>query len=185
MIDSMSETKANLLWCDLEMTGLDPVKDRVLEIALIATDWDFNELATFESGFGYEQNEVNGLLDANPFYIKMKDNKRSLLELVATSEPKAVVEKRVVEFVKKHFDTVYPVVLAGNSIHMDRAFIREQLPFLNQLLHYRMLDVTAWKLVFEGKFEKKFEKQEKHRALDDIRESIAELKKYLESVKVK
>lgn len=179
----MSDTNAELLWIDLEMTGLDPSKDKILEVAAIATDWNFNELANFESGFGHETTEIAALLDANPFYVKMKANKAPLLKLVESSPPPEAVEAHLTNFIKQHFNTAYPVVLAGNSVHMDRLFIRQYMPFVEQLLHYRMLDVTAWKIVFEGKYGTEFKKQEKHRALEDIRESIDELKFYLERIK--
>ncbi len=172
-----------LLWVDLEMTGLEPQKDRILEVAAVITDWDFNEVATYESGVGQDLKELEKLLDANPFYTKMKDNKRALLELSSQSPPEKVVEDELVKFVRDHCDTARPVVLAGNSIHMDRKFIDNYWPRLSQLLHYRMLDVSAWKLVFEARFDTKFDKAEAHRALGDIRESIAELRSYLERVK--
>lgn len=171
-----------LLWVDLEMTGLDPLHDRILEVAAIVTDWNFREIASFESGIGHDIEEISPLLDANPFFVKMKTNKRLLLEQAAESPPEKVVERMLAEFIQKNCDTHYPVILAGNSIHMDRQFIRAYWPTVEQLLHYRMLDVTSWKLVFENKFGTKFEKSEAHRALGDIRESIDELKHYLESV---
>ncbi|HWT39678.1 MAG TPA: exonuclease domain-containing protein, partial [Dongiaceae bacterium] len=83
----------------------------------------------------------------------------------------------------EHFEKDIPVVLAGNSIHMDRRFIEHEWGRLNKRLHYRMLDVSAWKLVFEARFGKKFAKREAHRALDDIRGSIEELQYYLKKVK--
>lgn len=171
-----------LLWLDFEMTGLDANKDKIIEVALIVTDWDFNEIASYHSGFHYDATELGVLLDANPFYVKMKENKTALLELSATSPAVGVVEKEMVTFIKQHCGVLKPVVLCGNSIHMDRQFVRAQLPLVEQLLHYRMLDVTSWKLVFEAKYAKQYTKQETHRALDDVRESIGELKYYLESV---
>jgi oligoribonuclease len=172
----------HLLWLDFEMTGLDAAKDKIVEVAMIVTDWDFNEIAQYHSGFGYDSAELETLLSANPFYAKMKENKTELLALSAASPAAEVVEKEMVAFIREHCGALQPVVLCGNSIHMDRQFIRAQLPHVEQLLHYRMLDVTAWKLVFEAKYNKKYLKQETHRALDDVRESIGELKYYLESV---
>lgn len=181
MTTSNSSTD-RLLWVDLEMTGLQPTRDVILEVAAIVTDWDFNEIARYESGVGQDAIVTEQLLDNNPFYVKMKENKAVLLELAKNSPPSAVIESQLVAFVKEHCGTARPVILAGNSIHMDRQFIRAQWPLLEQLLHYRMLDVTAWKLVFETKYNLKHEKKEAHRALGDIRESIDELKRYLEHV---
>ena len=77
-----------------------------------------------------------------------------------------------------------PALLAGNSIHMDRQFIRHWWPNVEKRLHYRMLDVSAWKVVMIGKYGIEYEKLEKHRALDDIRESIDELEFYLTKLRV-
>ncbi len=173
------QPKAQLLWCDMEMTGLDPERDMNLEIAVIATDWEFNEIASFDSGIGHDVSTVKVLLDANNFYKKYPQNRQALIELAANSPVETVVEKQLCHFVKEHFDLGRPVILAGNSIHQDRRFIRASMPFFDQLLYYRMLDVTAWKVVFEGKYDIKYEKKEAHRALDDVRESITELQFYM------
>lgn len=177
-----SANTEHILWLDFEMTGLDAAKDKIIEVAMIVTDWEFKEIASYHSGIGYDAMELETLLNANPFYVKMKENKLALLALSADSPAVAVVEKEMTAFIREHCGSLKPVVLCGNSIHMDRQFIRMQLPLVEQLLHYRMLDVTAWKLVFEAKYGKKYVKQETHRALDDVRESIGELKYYLESV---
>lgn len=163
------------------MTGLDPTRDRILEVAAIVTDGNLQEIARFETGIGHDTQEITALLDANPFYVKMKANKQALLAQSRTSPPESVVEGMLVEFVRQHCETSRPVVLAGNSIHMDRAFIRSYWPRLEQLLHYRMLDVTAWKIIFEARGVK-YEKKEVHRALGDVEESISELKMYMEKV---
>jgi oligoribonuclease len=92
------------------------------------------------------------------------------------------VQAKFEEFINKHFDQDEPALLAGNSIHCDRGFIRHWWPNVEKRLHYRMLDVSAWKVVMIGKYGVEYTKLEKHRALDDILESIDEMKFYLEKV---
>ena len=94
------------------------------------------------------------------------------------------VEDDLLAFIDANFEKDVPVLLAGNSIHMDRRFIVAQWQRLDARLHYRMLDVSAWKVVFEGKYKKKFAKAEEHRALGDIRGSMMELQYYLGKVKL-
>jgi oligoribonuclease len=171
--------RGQLLWLDMEMTGLEPKVDRVLEVAAIITDWDFNEIASFDSGVAQDVAEITPLLNANAFYTKLPQNKKALLELVTKSPAESEVEAKLITFLEEHTDVNKPIILAGNSIHQDRRFIRQYYPKLDELLHYRMLDVSAWKVVFEGKYGKRYTKKEIHRALDDVRESITELKYYL------
>ena len=87
------------------------------------------------------------------------------------------------KFIDKNFKANVPVILAGNSVHMDRRFIMNNWPRFDAKLHYRMLDVSAWKVVFENKYRMKFIKADEHRALDDIRGSIMELQHYLARIK--
>ncbi|MBQ2637805.1 oligoribonuclease, partial [Candidatus Saccharibacteria bacterium] len=96
-------------------------------------------------------------------------------------ETAEAVEKKILEFIDKNFGK--EVYLAGNSIHQDRKFIDAEWPEVSKRLHYRMLDVSAWKIYFEGSLGRKFMKPENHRAEDDIEGSISELKYYLEFVK--
>ena len=93
------------------------------------------------------------------------------------------VENELLAFIDEHIGREGKVLLAGNSIHQDRRFIANEWPRLDERLHYRMLDVSAWKVVFEGKLKKSYKKAEAHRALEDIRGSIEELKYYLAMVK--
>jgi oligoribonuclease len=91
------------------------------------------------------------------------------------------VEKELLEFVGQYFGQ--EIYLAGNSIHQDRKFLEQEMPEFNKKLHYRMLDVSAWKIYFENALKKKFIKPENHRALDDINGSIEEFKWYLTFLK--
>lgn len=167
---------------DLEMTGLDPVEDRILEVAAIATDWDMKEIATYEAvvkvGPALMKRRMVG-----EFWEKYTDVREALMVQNETGKNARTVENELLDFVAEYFDTEKPVLLAGNSIHQDRKFIDNEWPRLAARLHYRMLDVTAWKVVMEGKYKKKFAKPEQHRALEDIRGSIEELEYYMKKVK--
>lgn len=167
------------------MTGLDPIEDRILEVAVIVTDWDFNEIATYEGIVKVgprlleRRMQVSKVFwDANP---EARDGLiKQNLELGRSGR---TIENELLAFIDEHFDADQPVLLAGNSIHQDRRFIVNEWHRLDARLHYRMLDVSAWKVVFESKYKKKFTKPEEHRALGDIRGSIMELQYYLSKVK--
>ena len=175
--------EAKLLWVDLEMTGLDPVEDRILEVAAIATDWDFTEIARFEAVKKVGPTLMKKRM-VGEFWEKYGLVRDALIKQNDTGVNGRTVENQLLAFIDEHFDSEERVLLAGNSIHQDRKFIEREWPRLNERLHYRMLDVSAWKIVFEGKYKKKFAKPEAHRALEDIQGSIQELKYYLEKVKV-
>jgi oligoribonuclease len=174
-----------ILWVDMEMTGLDPVNDYPLEIAAIVTDWDFKEIATYEGAVHWCSTHVQARFEKNKqFWYKEAPLSREQLmaQNKATTKTKAAVERELLAFIDEHCGDG-PVLLAGNSIHQDRKFIDQWWPKLGKRLHYRMLDVSAWKVVMEGKYSKKFAKPEAHRALEDIRGSIEELTYYLTKVK--
>jgi len=178
--------KAKILWVDLEMTGLDANNDLILEVAAIATDWDFKEIATYEGIVKNEDMTLEERLTANSvFWDANPESKKGLLAQNGHGKELSEVEDELLKFIDEHFDDEKPVLLGGNSIHMDRRFIVSQWARLDARLHYRMLDVSAWKVVFEGKYHKKFAKPEEHRALGDIRGSIMELKYYLTKVRIK
>ncbi len=167
--------KASLLWVDLEMTGLSPVEDRILEVAAIATDWEFNELDSFTAVVKVDPNIIKRRM-VGEFWEKNKDSYNALVAQNESGLPTKKVEKLLLDFVEKNFgETVY---LAGNSIHQDQKFIEKEWPKLNERLHYRQLDVSSWKIYFENALHRKFAKPDNHRALDDIRGSIEELKWY-------
>lgn len=175
--------QANVLWIDLEMTGLDPIEDRILEVAAIATDWDFNEIATYEAVKKVGPNLMKKRM-VGEFWDKYATVREALMAQNENGKNGRTVENELLEFIDAHLADGDKTILAGNSIHQDRKFIENEWPRLNARLHYRMLDVSAWKVVFEGKYKKKFAKPENHRALEDIRGSIQELKYYLGKVSV-
>lgn len=173
-----------LLWVDLEMTGLDPVEDRILEVAAIVTDWELNELATYEAVKKVGPNLMKSRMKvAGEFWDANPTARDALIAQNLDGKNGRIVENELLELVDKFFAADERVLLAGNSIHQDRKFIDNEWHRLSSRLHYRMLDVSAWKVVFEGKYKKRFMKPEQHRALSDIRGSIMELKYYLEKVK--
>ena len=171
-----------VLWMDLEMTGLDPVEDRILEVAVIVTDWDFKEIATYTAVKQVGPNLVKKRM-VGEFWDSYPEVRDTLIAQNATGKNGRTVENELLEFINEHIGTEDKVLLAGNSIHQDRRFIANEWTRLDERLHYRMLDVSAWKVVFEGRYGKRFAKPEAHRALEDIRGSIEELKYYLKKVK--
>ncbi len=172
--------KAKLLWIDLEMTGLDPTKDKILEVAAIATDMKLNEIATYEAIIKVDEELMKSRMIGD-FWEKNSGSRDALVAQNASGKPVSKVEKDLLAFLDKNFGK--EIYLAGNSIHQDRKFLEREMPELNSKLHYRMLDVSAWKIYFENALGKKFIKPENHRALDDINGSIEELKWYLTFLK--
>lgn len=186
-MDKKQANKAikQILWVDLEMTGLEANSDLILEVAAVVTDWSFKEIATYEGVVKNEDMVLSERLALNAiFWDANTESRDSLLAQNQHGKPLEQIEDELLQFIDDHFEKDTPVLLAGNSIHIDRRFIVAQWPRLDARLHYRMLDVSAWKVVFEGKFKKKFAKPENHRALGDIRGSIMELQYYLSKLKV-
>ena len=174
---------AKLLWIDLEMTGLDPKEDRILEVAAIATDWEFHELGVYTAVKKVGPNLMKERM-VGEFWEKFTEARDGLMAQNDDGKNGRTVENELLEFIQSILATTSGLLLAGNSIHQDRKFIENEWPRLDKRLHYRMLDVSAWKVVFDGKYDKRFAKPEAHRALEDIRGSIQELKYYLGKVRV-
>lgn len=170
----------NLLWVDLEMTGLDVEKERIIEFAGIITDMNFQEQTKYHSIVYQEQIFIDGMDQWNTQH----HGASGLIALIPTGKKQEDVEQEVLQWMHPFFDKDNPAILCGNSIHQDRKFIDHYMPNLSQKLHYRLLDTTAYKIIFENKYSKKLDKKESHRALEDIRESIEELKFYLSFIKV-
>ncbi len=170
----------NLVWIDLEMTGLDPEKERILEIATLVTDSELNLIA--EGPVLYVK-QPESLLAAMDEWNTTHHTASGLVELVrkaGVAEREA--ELATLEFLRAHtLESTSP--LCGNSIGQDRRFLVKYMPELEAHLHYRNLDVSTIKELaarWRPEVASSFSKSNAHRALDDIKESIAELKHYRE-----
>lgn len=166
------------------MTGLSPNDDLILEVAAIATDWDFKELDTYHGVVKNKVFDIKKRMAEYPEYWNFQlEAKTGLLRQNKTGKTLKKIESELMTFIDKNFKANVPVLLGGSSVHMDRRFIIAKWPKIDARLHYRMLDVSAWKVVFEGKYKDRFVKRGAHRALDDIRGSIEELQYYLAKLK--
>ena len=169
----MNAKISRFFWLDLEMTGLDPEKEVIIEAAAIITN---NRLEEIDSYHCIVQQDQEYLEKMDKWNTK-QHKKSGLYDLVPGGTPQSQMEEELLALANKHYKNER-VILAGNSIYQDRLFIRKYLLQFEKKLHYRMLDVSAWKIIFADKGVE-FKKENKHRALDDIRESIREMKEYL------
>lgn len=168
-----------LLWVDLEMTGLDIRKDVILEVAAEVTDFNFNTLASYEAVITQPDEKLNGMDE----WCTEHHTKSGLLDRIKSDgRNETEVISELTQFIKSNFGEER-VILAGNSIHNDRQFIKTHWQTVEELLHYRMLDVSSFKILMQSKYGIDFEKNNNHRAYDDIRASIAELEFYLSKLK--
>lgn len=178
MIDKRA-VPTKLLWVDLEMTGLDANKDVILEIAAEVTDFNFVTLASYEARVKQPKDVVVDRMRKNTWWADYPANRDDFVEKLEQGKPSGQVEQELIDLLKEQFGDE-PAVLAGNSIHNDRNFIKQWWPAFDLKLHYRMLDVSSWKVFMQGRYGEEFEKTNVHRAFDDIQASIAELQHYLE-----
>lgn len=173
--------KAKLLWMDLEMTGLDPGCDRILEVALIGTDWKFEEICRYTAVVKVDESLMKERM-VGEFWERNSTVREALMNQNQKGKDGGEVEAEILKLIDQNFSKEF--YLAGNSIHQDRKFIDQEWKSLAKRLHYRMLDVSAWKVYFEGAKKKFFTKPEMHRAMSDIEGSIEELKFYLKETKI-
>ncbi len=177
----MAADANNLIWIDMEMTGLQPDSDRIIEIATLVTDPQLNVIATGPVLVVHQPDEV---LDAMDSWNKSTHAKTGLIERVrASALAEAEAEREALQFVAAHVPA-NTSPMCGNSICQDRRFLARWMPRLEAHFHYRNLDVSTLKeLVRRWKPDlKAFSKEGKHEALADILESIEELKFYRKSV---
>ncbi|CAI2353465.1 unnamed protein product [Caenorhabditis sp. 36 PRJEB53466] len=170
-----------IIWIDCEMTGLDVEKQTLCEIAVIVTDSELNTIATGPDIVIHQPKEV---LDNMEEWPRKTFLENGLMEKIIGSQYSMTrAEDEVIEFLKLH---VLPgkSPIAGNSIYMDRLFIKKYMPKLDTFAHYRCIDVSTIKGLVQRWYPKykHAQKQCTHRAFDDIIESIAELKRYRESI---
>lgn len=176
--------QAPMVWVDLEMTGLDPERDVILEIAVIVTD---GELEVVEEGpdLVVAQPEA-ALAGMAPVVAQMHAHSGLDVAVRESRTTLAEAEAEVLAFVQRFVPTARTVPLAGNSIATDRTFLRRHMPTLESYLHYRNVDVSTVKELARRWYPdaKKAapEKGGGHRALADIRESIAELRYYRSAI---
>lgn len=176
------ESETNLVWMDMEMSGLDPKTCVVLEIATLITDKDLNLVA---QGPALAVHQPLALLEGMDDWNKKHHKASGLWDAVLSSQTTlAEAEQQTLEFVAKHCkEKASP--LCGNTIYQDRRFLIEYMPKLEAYLHYRLVDVSTIKELVKRWYGPGFQaplKKQKHKALDDILETIEELKFYREKV---
>jgi len=171
-----------MVWIDLEMTGLDPQECTILEIATIVTDSHLTVIATGPNLAIHQPDEI---LDGMDEWNTSHHGASGLTERVRASDvDMADAEEQTLAFIRKHVDpNVAP--LCGNSISQDRRFLRAYMPRLEQYLHYRNVDVSSIKELVKRWYPADMRapsKQAAHLALEDIRESIEELRYYRDAI---
>jgi oligoribonuclease len=167
-----------LVWLDLEMTGLDPSKDVIVEIATLVTD---DELEIVGEGPDLVIATPAPKLDAMDDFVRQMHSRSGLLDAIAKSDVRLEdAAARTLEFVRAHVPEPRKVPLCGNSIGTDRRFLAAYMPELDNYLHYRCVDVSTIKELAKRWYPEAFsagpKKAGAHRALDDIKESVAELR---------
>ncbi|MBM3670856.1 MAG: oligoribonuclease [Actinobacteria bacterium] len=170
-----------LVWLDLEMTGLDVSRHVIVEIAALVTD---TELEPLDDGIDLVVHQPPEALDAMDDFVRKMHTKSGLLAAIEASDVTlADAGARTLEYVQSHVKAGESP-LCGNSIGVDRRFLDRQLPELDAYIHYRSIDVSSLKELcrrwYPDAYKGRPSKTEKHRALDDVRESINELKYYRE-----
>ncbi|MCE2991049.1 MAG: oligoribonuclease [Burkholderiales bacterium] len=174
----MAQDQNNLVWLDMEMTGLKPETDRIIEVAMVVTDAQLNVLAEGPVLVVHQPDEV---LDGMDAWNKSTHRKSGLIDKVkASTLNEAQVERQLIEFLREHVPASTSP-MCGNSICQDRRFMARWMPQLESYFHYRNLDVSTLKELakrWKPQIMSGMTKHGKHEALADIHESIEELRYY-------
>lgn len=175
----MTASSKNLVWIDLEMTGLNCAKDVILEIATIVTD---SNLSPLHEGLSIVIHQPDDILAGMDAWCQVQHKKSGLVDEVRSSSMLlAEAEEQTREYISR-WCVPQTAPLCGNTIFQDRSFLKRYMPVIDALLHYRMIDVSSVKEIVRRWYPQNpaavFNKQDQHRALIDIQESIAELQHY-------
>jgi oligoribonuclease len=170
----------NLVWVDMEMTGLNPDTDRIIEVAVVVTDSELNTLA---EGPVFAIHQPDEVLDGMDSWNKGTHGRSGLIDRVkASTVTEAEAEAALIDFLK-HFVPAGKSPMCGNTICQDRRFMARAMPKLEAFFHYRNVDVSTLKELckrWKPELASGFKKHQKHTALADIIESIEELRYYRE-----
>lgn len=172
-----------LVWIDLEMTGLDPTVDQIVEVACIVTEGDLTEL---DAGISLVVQASPAALDAMDPFVRNMHAESGLLPQIPNGVSLEQAQREVLAYVASHVPEARKAPLAGSSVYVDRGFLAAYMPDLDAYLHYRLVDVSSVKEIAKRWYPRVYyaspEKKGNHRALGDIRESIAELRYYRDAV---
>lgn len=172
-----------LVWIDCEMTGLDLSRDALVEVAVIVTESDLTEI---DAGMEVVIRATPEQLASMPEVVRNMHTASGLLDDIPSGVSLAEAEAMVLDYVRRHVPDPRKAPLAGSSVYVDRGFIARDMKSLDEHLHYRVVDVSSIKEVVRRWYPKVYfsspDKHGNHRALADIRESIAELRYYRDAV---
>ena len=176
-----------LVWIDCEMTGLDLTRDALIEVAVLVTDAELNVLGDgVDVVVAPPAEELPALLEGMVEVVREMHTSSGLLAELADGVPLAEAQERILAYVREHVPEPGRAQLAGNTVGTDRGFLARDMPELESHLHYRIVDVSSIKELARRWYPRAYfnapKKTGNHRALGDIRDSIAELKYYRETI---